>query len=200
MTVRRRRSLPPVPRAARLARKPAGSAGRHRNVPRICCAENWPIPWNCFAGSAMTDGSSGQVRARPYARHRNRKRPVFRSGPLAGRTASYLCRTALPREAWLDRIAIAEAAGCHPELGPRASEIVRQGVGDVGDAWSGGRAVLVEITGPAGGRWVAGDGAPAAAVRADPAGFLRLVTNRPDGRSAGTGDADTVAAFVTTRI
>ncbi len=145
-------------------------------------------------------GYWGTRAAQAAERHRDRKRPVLRSGPLAGRTAGYLSAAALPREAWLDRITIAEAVGCRPDLGRRAGEIIRQGVCDVGDAWSGGRAVLVEITGPAGGRWVVGDGTPAATVRADPAGFLRLVTNRPDGHSAGTGDAGTVAAFLATRI
>jgi hypothetical protein len=155
-----------------------------------------------LTATRLTDelGYWGNRAAQAAERHRNRKRPVFRSGPLAGRTAGYLSTIALPREAWLDRIAIADAVGRHPDLGPRASEIIRQGVCDAGDAWSGGRAVLVEITGPAGGRWVAGDGTPAATVRADPAGFLRFVTNRPDGHTAGTGDPGTVAAFLTTRI
>lgn len=158
------------------------------------------LPGTPAARLADELGYWGNRAERAAERHRNQEEPVFRSGPLAGRTAGYLSRTALPREAWLDRIAIAEAAGCHPDLGRRASGIVRQAVCDAGDAWSGGPAVLVEITGPAGGHWVVGEGTPTATVRADPAGFLRLVTNRPDGRATGTGNADTVAAFLTTRI
>jgi hypothetical protein len=145
-------------------------------------------------------GYRGNRAAQAAARHRDRKRPVFRSGPLAGRTASYLSAVALPREAWLDRITIAKAIGRRADPGPHGPEIVRQAVRDVSDAWSGGRAVLVEITGPAGGRWVAGEGTPAATVRADPAGFLRLVTDRPNGHAEATGDASTAAAFLTTRI
>ncbi len=142
----------------------------------------------------------GNRAAQAAARHRGRKRPVFRSGPLAGKAASYLSEVALPREAWLDRIAIAQAAGRRADPGPRGPEIVRQAVRDVSDAWSGGRAVLVEITGSAGGRWVVGDGSPAATVRADPVGFVRLVTDCPDGHAEAGGDASTAAAFLTIRI
>jgi hypothetical protein len=145
-------------------------------------------------------GYRGNRAAQAAARHRDRKRPVFRSGPLAGRTAGYLSGVALPREAWLDRIAIAKATGRSAAPGPHGPEIVRQAVRDVSDAWSGGRAVLVELTGPAGGRWVAGDGPPAATVRTDPADFLRLVTGRPNGHVEATGDASAADAFLTTRI
>src|SRR5579859_4533675 len=39
------------------------------------------------------------------------------------------------------------------------------------EPWSA-RAVLVEITGPAGGRWLVGDGTPGATVRAAPVSYL----------------------------
>lgn len=145
-------------------------------------------------------GYQGNRAAQTVARHHDRKRPVFRSGPLAGKAASYLSEVALPREAWLDRIDIAQATNHRADPGPHGPEVVQQAVRDVSGAWSGGRAVLVEITGPAGGRWVAGDGTPAATVRADPADFLRLVTDRPNGHAEATGDASTAAAFLTTRI
>jgi hypothetical protein len=66
--------------------------------------------------------------------------------------ASYLSGVALPRAAWLDRIAIAQATGRPAAPGPYGPEIIRQAVRDVSEAWSGGWAVRLEITGPADGR------------------------------------------------
>jgi hypothetical protein len=79
---------------------------------------------------------------------------------------------------------------------------VRQAIRDVSDAWAtwSARAVLVEITGAAGGRWLVGDGTPGATVRADPVSYLRLVTGRPAGQIEATGNSGTASAFLTIRV
>jgi hypothetical protein len=123
----------------------------------------------------------------------------FLAGAPAGYSADYLFRVLLPRDAWLCRAEIAEAAGQDTAPGPHGAEIIRQAVRDLAGVWHG-PAVTVEITGPAGGRWLTGDGAPAAAVRAGPAGFLRLVTARPDGTAEASGDPLVTSAFLAARI
>jgi hypothetical protein len=123
----------------------------------------------------------------------------FLAGVPAGYSADCLFRVLLPRDAWLCRAEIAEAAGQDPAPGPHGAEIIRQAVRDLAGVWHG-PAVTVEITGPAGGRWLTGDGAPAAAVRAGPYGFLRLVTARPDGTTEASGDPLVTSAFLAARI
>ncbi len=63
--------------------------------------------------------------------------------------------------------------------------IVAQVITDLHRAWDG-PPTLLELTGPAGGRWTVGHGAPTATIRADTADFLRA-------RSGGTGRFDGAA-------
>jgi len=118
----------------------------------------------------------------------------------AGRDLDYLFRVLLPRSAWLSRAGIAQAAGCAPVLGPHAAEVIRQVVRDLGDCW-GGPAVAIEVTGPAGGRWLAGDGEPVAVLRAGPLALARHLTGPPpDETVAASGDAPVAAALLGMRI
>jgi uncharacterized protein (TIGR03083 family) len=123
----------------------------------------------------------------------------FRASMPGGTDVDYLFRVVLAREAWLHRADIAEAAGQLPVPGPHGAEVVRQAVRDVAADWTG-PPVIVEVTGPAGGRWLAGDGASATAVRADPVSYLRLVTGRPAGHAEACGDPAVTAAFLASRI
>jgi hypothetical protein len=132
-------------------------------------------------------------------RYRDRKASIFRPGAPATLTASYLFRVILPREAWLDRITIAEATGRPLAPGPYGAEIVRQATRDISDTWAG-PPVQVEITEAAGGRWLIADGTPVATVRADPAGYLRLITGHPAGQMESSGDTAAVAAFAAVPI
>ena len=118
---------------------------------------------------------------------------------LADDSADYLFRVVVARDAWLHRTDIAEAAGRPVTPGPHGAEIVRQAVRDVADAWSG-LPVILEITGPAGGRWLAGDGAPVAGVCGDAVSYLRLISGRPAGHVEACGDNVTAAAFLAIRI
>ncbi len=123
----------------------------------------------------------------------------FRAGVPDGYSADYLFRVLLPRDAWLCRTGIAEAAGHDLAPGPHGAEVIRQAVRDLADVWQG-PPVTVEITGPAGGRWQIGEGIPAGAVRAGPAGFLRLVTGRPGGATEAAGDPAVTVRFLAVRI
>jgi len=60
--------------------------------------------------------------------------------------------------------------------------------------------VLIEVAGPAGGRWLAGDGAPAAAVQASPLSFLQHLTGHPGGAAEGAGDPAVTARLLAVRI
>jgi uncharacterized protein (TIGR03083 family) len=111
------------------------------------------------------------------------------------RKASYQFRVALPRSTWLTRTDIAEATGRRPLPGPHGSEIVRQAVRDAGAGWSGA-PVLLEITGVAGGRWLAGDGPPAVTIRTDAISYLRLVSGRPARRVEVSADTPFMAIRV----
>jgi hypothetical protein len=53
--------------------------------------------------------------------------------------------------------------------------------------------VLLELTGPAGGRWALGDGSPVATVRADAVAYLRALSGRND-HPALEADGDHAAA------
>jgi uncharacterized protein (TIGR03083 family) len=111
------------------------------------------------------------------------------------RRASSQFRVALPRTTWLARTDIAEATGRRPLPGPHGSEIVRQAVRDAGGAWSGA-PVLLEITGPAGGRWLAGNGPPTVTIRTDAVSYLRLVSGRQARRVEVSGDTPFLAVRV----
>ena len=111
------------------------------------------------------------------------------------RKASNQFRVALPRATWLTRTDIAEATGRRPLAGPHGGEIVRQAVRDAGGNWSGA-PVLLEITGSAGGRWLAGHGPPTVTMRTDAISFLRLVSGRQARRVEVSGDTPFLAIRV----
>lgn len=108
-------------------------------------------------------------------------------------------RVLLPRRAWLYRITISEAVSRPPSLAAHGSEVVRQAIRDAADAWAG-PPVLVEITGPAGGRWLTAKGGPQAAVHADALSYLRLATGHPSDGARTSGDLEMAAAFLAVRI
>jgi hypothetical protein len=61
--------------------------------------------------------------------------------------------------------------------------------------------VVLELTGPADGRWTFGAAAPRARVRIDATAYLRLLSGRPVDRSPDTdGDPVTAAEFLATRV
>ncbi|MHA6523474.1 maleylpyruvate isomerase family mycothiol-dependent enzyme [Tessaracoccus sp. G1721] len=108
--------------------------------------------------------------------------------------------TILTRDTWLHRQDIARAVGREPASDPTDAEVVEQVIRDLGLAWTG-PAVVLRLTGPAGGAWLLGPDAGAGSVpaRADdtpsevvlPAvEFMRHLS----GRSVAAGLFDGVAA------
>ncbi len=85
-------------------------------------------------------------------------------------------------------------------LGSHDGVIVAQVITDLHRAWDG-PPTLLELTGPAGGRWTVGHGTPTATIRADTVDFLRARSGRNDhpALQAG-GDPAAAAAAAAARI
>jgi len=180
--LRRARLLPAAMSGSRRRRRAAALAGA---PPRQLIAEL--AAWGHKAADAA-----------PWYRHTPASW-LLAAAP-AGRDADYLFRVLLPRTAWLFRAAITEAAGHDPAPGPHAPEVVRQAVRDLAGSWDG-PSVLIEVTGPAGGRWLVGDDPPAAALLAGPLALMRQLTGRQGGGMiTASGDAPAVAALLAIRI
>lgn len=94
----------------------------------------------------------------------------------------YLVDVILTRDAWLHRIDLCRAIGVEPELSPDHDGRL---VADVVDEWARrhGRPYRLELTGPAGGAFAAGDTAAAEHHELDAVEFCRIVS----GRANGTG-------------
>lgn len=86
----------------------------------------------------------------------------------------YLNDVVLTRDVLLHRIDIARATDRDPRLGGADRDIVADAVADWADAH--GRPFVLELEGPAGGRWQRGQGGPH--LRSDVVGFCRAVTGR----------------------
>jgi uncharacterized protein (TIGR03083 family) len=104
----------------------------------------------------------------------------------------YLLDVILVRDVWMHRVDLARATGRPLVLEGHDREVVAQVVRDVSRSWEG-PSLLLELTGPAGGRWLLGDDGPVAGVRADAVGYLRAVSGRDD-RPTLEVDGDPAAA------
>jgi hypothetical protein len=98
----------------------------------------------------------------------------------------------------MHRVDIAGAAGRQLLLGDHDRLIVGQVITDLGRAWQGPAAVL-ELTGPAGGRWTLGSGSPAATIQADAVDYMRVLSGRAD-RADLHADGDPRAAAAAARV
>lgn len=113
---------------------------------------------------------------------------------------SYILDVLGLRDPWMHRVDIARATGRPLILGAHDRVIVSQVITDLGRAWHG-PPVLLELTGQTGGRWLLGQGTPAATARADTVGYLRALAGRDDHPDLHT-DADhtTAAALAAARV
>lgn len=102
---------------------------------------------------------------------------------------SYLMDVLALRDPWMHRVDIARAAGRQLLLGAHDRVIVGQVITDLDRAWHGPPAVL-ELTGPAGGRWTLGPGTPAATIQADAVDYMRALSGRTDSADRGDLHAD----------
>ena len=104
------------------------------------------------------------------------------------------------RDALMHRIDIARACGREMPLVEGDVEVVAQVIRDLDRYWSGPPLVL-ELTGPAGGRWRLGEGEPVATARLDAVAFCRSLSGRPgDLDCEVTGDQDVERALVGARV
>jgi uncharacterized protein (TIGR03083 family) len=134
-----------------------------------------------------------------------RRLPVARLFPEEARRMpdvglGYLLDVIMLRDVWMHRVDLARATGRQLALGEHDREVVAQVVRDVGRCWDGPSALL-ELTGPAGGRWLLGNDAPAATIRTDAVGYLRAVSGRDDHLALETdGDPAAAAAAAAARL
>jgi uncharacterized protein (TIGR03083 family) len=109
-----------------------------------------------------------------------------------GWTLGYLFDVIHTRDPWLHRIDLARAVGEAPVLTPEHDGRI---VADVVAEWAGthGQPVTLELTGPAGGSYVAADGSPpeSGALRMDAVDFCRTLS----GRATGAGLLTTRVVF-----
>jgi uncharacterized protein (TIGR03083 family) len=125
---------------------------------------------------------------------------MYPEEPLPDDRLSYVLDVLGPRDPWMHRVDLARATGRPLPLGANDRVVVAQVVADLGRAWQG-PAVLLELTGPAGGRWTLGQGAPVATVRADAVDYLRVLSGRNDPPALEVdGDHAAAAAVATARV
>jgi uncharacterized protein (TIGR03083 family) len=91
----------------------------------------------------------------------------------------YLLDVIFNRDLWMHRVDLARATGRPFVLGDHDRQIVAQVVRDLARGWSAS-PVALELTGPAGGRWLLGSGDPVAVVRAEAVAYLRALSGRND--------------------
>lgn len=125
---------------------------------------------------------------------------MYPEEPLADDRLGYMLDVLGLRDPWMHRIDLSRATGRPVQLGGHDREIVGQVVRDLGRAWEG-PALHLELTGPAGGSWLMGDGAPAASIQVDTIDYLRSLSGRaehPDLRA--NGDPAAIAAATAARV
>jgi uncharacterized protein (TIGR03083 family) len=104
------------------------------------------------------------------------------------------------RDPWMHRIDLARATGRPLPPGLHDHLIVTQVIADLHRAWPGPPALL-ELTGPAGGRWTLGNCPAAATIRADTVDYLRTLSGRDNHPALHTdGDPAAAHAAATARV
>src|SRR5215203_5276168 len=142
--------------------------------------------------SAHTRACCSACSSSPLGHAERRVACAMSPPPWSGKRATYPSRTAT--------VGLARATGRPLVLGAHDRVVVAQVVADLGRAWEG-PAVLLELTGPAGGRWALGDGSPVATVRADAVDYLRALSGRNDHPALeADGDHAAAAAVAAARV
>jgi uncharacterized protein (TIGR03083 family) len=112
----------------------------------------------------------------------------------------YLLRVLMARDAWMHRLDIAAATSQALALDQHDGHVVGQVVRDLATFWTG-QALFLELSGPAGGRWIVGGGCPVATVHDEAIAFMRRLSGRPTDTIASIdGDPTVGAALLATRI
>lgn len=113
----------------------------------------------------------------------------------------YLYDSILPRDLWMHRVDISRATDRALVPQEHDAAIVGDVLADLVRAWTG-PPVRLELTGPAGGAWSLGAGAPAATVTADPVDYLRTLAGRQPAPALSlvAGDPAALPALVAARV
>jgi uncharacterized protein (TIGR03083 family) len=113
----------------------------------------------------------------------------------------YIHDILLARDLWMHRDDVCQALGRPFDAGPNAAPIVAQVMYDVIDGpWWGERpAVEVELTGPGGGTYQLGRGAPVGRATVDAVGYMRTLSGRDDA-PAVSGDPVAAEAIASCRM
>ncbi|MFG3504793.1 maleylpyruvate isomerase family mycothiol-dependent enzyme [Streptomyces sp. NPDC047821] len=135
------------------------------------------------------------------ARRRIRLSPLFpEARGLAENSMDYLARVLITRDTWMHRVDLCDATGVELVLREHDKEVVGQVLLDLALDWSGPPAFL-DLSGPAGGRWSLGRGAPAVVVQADAVTWMRHLSGRPPvGDISCDGDPADIAAVTGARV
>jgi uncharacterized protein (TIGR03083 family) len=125
---------------------------------------------------------------------------MYPEEPLPDDRLSYMLDVLGLRDPWMHRVDIARATSRPLLLGAYDRVITAQVIADLAQAWNGPPALL-ELTGPAGGRWSLGNSPPAATVQADAVEYLRSLSGRNDHPDLHvTGDPTAAAAAIAARV
>ncbi|MET9429654.1 maleylpyruvate isomerase family mycothiol-dependent enzyme [Streptomyces sp. NPDC003036] len=112
----------------------------------------------------------------------------------------YLNCVLVARDTWMHRIDICDATGTELALDAHDGEIMRQVLLDLALDWTG-PSCLLELSGPAGGRYRLGSGPPVVTLRADALDFARHLSGRPPrGELTFEGDGEAAAALTAARV
>jgi uncharacterized protein (TIGR03083 family) len=105
------------------------------------------------------------------------------------------------RDLWMHRDDVCQATGKPFVIGTHDRAAVEQVLRDLDGPWSG-PAVVLELTGAAGGTWQIGTGEPVATVRADVVEYMRTLAGRRDDAALElvTGDPSACAAITAARV
>ena len=124
--------------------------------------------------------------------------PFFERMPLG-----YIQNVLLARDLWMHRDDVCQALGRTFDPGEHGAELVAQVMLDleVSSSWPG-LPVVLELTGPAGGRYQLGSGEPVGTVRVDAVAYMRTVSGRDDAPVVElvSGDAAAAEVVATTRM
>ncbi len=114
---------------------------------------------------------------------------------------AYLLDVIYDRDVWMHRVDLTRATGYPFVIGNHDRSIVALAVRDLALSWTH-PAIVLELTGPAGGHWRIGTGEPAATVRAEPVAFMRSLAGRdPDvALDLVTGDRAALACVAQARV
>lgn len=125
---------------------------------------------------------------------------LYPEEPLPDDRLSYVLDVLGLRDPWMHRIDLARAAGRPLLLGAHDRLITAQVIADLARTWDG-PPLLLELTGPAGGRWTLGNNPPAATIQADTVDYMRTLSGRNDHPGLhATGDPAATAAATAARV